>query len=272
MRNFVSFLILFGGFQTAAFAQMAFRGDLDTEMQIDLRSLESDAKLMAYSETSRTLAAGILETPEVTDSPDTLNYSAAKAQVDFIRIRLRNDLKENRIDIDSVKRTFGKQLTDRIIPYWYGTGWSFGGHTAVPKTGKIACGYFISTTLKDMGLNLNRYKLAQKSPIDEAKALSFGAEIKTIAHEDPEQALAQINKHIKKGVYFIGFDTGHVGFLVKKRGKLFLVHSNYLAPVSVCIEPAETAKIFKTYTKFHLLDISNNGKLIEKWLNNEVVL
>jgi len=257
---FLSFLFLFGGLQDVSFAKG------------DSRSLESDAKLTAYSETLQTLETRDFETPHTNNDPDSLTYLAAKAQIDFIRMRLRNDFKENRIDIDSVKRTFGKQLTDQIIPYWYGTGWSFGGHTAVPKTGKIACGYFISTTLKDMGLNLNRYKLAQKSPIDEAKALSCGAEIKTIANEDPEKALEEINGHIKKGVYFIGFDTGHVGYLVKKKEKLFLVHSNYLAPVSVCIEPLETARIFKTFTKFHLVDISNNGKLIEKWLNNDVVL
>ncbi len=257
---FLSFLFLFSGLQNASFAQ------------VDSRALEIDTKRTAYSETLQTLAVENLEKPQINKDPDSLTYLATKAQVDFIRIRLRNDFKENRIDIDSVKRTFGKQLTDQIIPYWYGTDWSFGGHTAVPKKGKIACGYFISTTLKDMGLNLNRYKLAQKSPIDEAKVLSCGAEITTIANEDPEQALEEINGHIKKGVYFVGFDTGHVGFLVKKKGKLFLVHSNYLAPVSVCIEPLETARIFKTFTKFHLVDISNNGKLIEKWLNNDVVL
>lgn len=260
MLFFLSFLYLLGGLPSVSNAT------------VDAYPMKGDVAIVPYSQTSRILAVNGLEIRQTKTNPDSLTYMAAKAQVDFIRTRLRNDFKENRIDIDSVKRTFGKHLTDQIIPYWYGTGWSFSGHTAVPKRGKIACGYFISTTLKDMGLNLNRYKLAQKSPFDEAKVLSCGAEITTIAHEDPNQALAEIKRHIQKGVYFIGFDTGHVGFLVKKKEQLLLVHSNYLAPVSVCVEPLETARVFKTFKKFHLVDISNNESLIQKWLNNDVVL
>jgi len=259
MMFLLNFLILLGGLQN------------EPLHQVDPSVPESRTLPIA----SPTFWGKIMVEPETSDfdnDADTVSYAATKIRIGLLRTRLHYDLNKNRIDLDSVKQVFGDRLINHVIPYWYGTGWSFGGHTSVPKEGKIACGYFVSTTLNDMGLKLDRYKLAQKSPIDEAKALSCGTEITTIAHEDPEQALAQINAHIKKGVYFIGFDTGHVGFLVKKKGKLFLVHSNYLSPVSVCIEPLETAKVFKTFTKFHLVDISNNEKLIEKWLNNDVVL
>lgn len=256
----LSFLFLFIGLQNAPLAD------------VDPRSFESGVRV--------TMGTGLFEKTEIgangisdfDSDPDSLTYTATKTKIRLLRIRLRNDLNENRIDLDSVKRTFEDQLTDKIIPFWYGTGWSFGGHTSVPNEGKIACGYFVSTTLKDMGLKLNRYKLAKKSPIGEAKALSCGTEVKTISHVDPEQALAEISGHIQKGIYFIGFDTGHVGFLVKKEDRLFLVHSNYFSPVSVCIEPLETAKVFRTFTKFHLVDISHNEKLIQRWLNNELVL
>lgn len=203
---------------------------------------------------------------------DSVTYTATKVQINLLRGSLHNDLNAKRIDIDSVKRTFDDRLTNRIIPYWYGTGWSFGGHTSIPQQGKIACGYFVSTTLKDMGLKLNRYDLAQKSPIEEAQTLSCGSEIKTIVHENPEKALKEINEFTKEGVYFIGFDTGHVGFLIKKKNRLFLIHSTYLSPISVCIEPLANAKVFKKFTKFYLVDISHNDKLMRKWLNDEVLL
>lgn len=249
---FISFLFLLSGFQNTPHGE------------VESRSFESGAIMLPS-------ASFLEQTTGVTDL-DSLTYSATKTQISLLRTRLRSDLIEKRIDIDSVKKLFGDRLVNTIIPYWYGTVWSFGGHTSIPKKGEIACGYFVSTTLKDMGLKLNRYKLAQKSPIEEARALSCGTEITTIAHEDPEQALGEINGLIKKGVYFIGFDTGHVGFLVRKKDRLFLVHSNYLSPVSVCIEPLETAKVFKMFTKFHLVDISHNEKLIQKWLNNELIL
>ena len=260
MQFFLSFLFLFGGFQNAPL------------VEADSCAVESGVTTVKRSGDLRVSGVRKLSAFDFGNNPDSITYKATKAQIDFLRLRLRNDFNGNRIDIDSVKRTFRDQLTNQVIPHWYGTEWSFNGYTSVPRKGKIACGYFVSTTLKDMGLKLNRYKLAQKSPMDEAKAISCGAEITTISHDEPDQALAKIKGHIKKGIYFIGFDSGHVGFLVRKKETLFLVHSNYLSPVSVCIEPLETAKVFKSFNTFHLVDISHNEKLIQKWLNNDVVL
>ena len=203
---------------------------------------------------------------------DTLTYAAAKAKISLLKVRLRHELRENQIGIDSVKKTFNDRLANHIIPFWYGTAWSFGGHTEEPGKGNIACGYFISTTLRDMGLKLNRFKLAQKSPIDEAMAISCGEKVTTIEHEHAEGALKEIKKILREGIYFIGFDTGHVGFLVKKDRGISLIHSNYLLPISVCVEPLETARIFKSFTKFHLVNISHNETLIRKWLNGERIL
>lgn len=258
--SFLSFLLLLGGFQNIA------------HEQVDSRAIER----VDIAATSPSLLKGTTvkdyEPSNFQEQSDSLSYTATKSQIDLLRGRLRNDLSENRIDMDSVKRTFSDRLMHQIIPYWYGTPWSFGGHTSTPRKGKIACGYFVSTTLNDMGLNFDRYKLAQMSPIDEAKAISCGTEIKTISDGDPDQALVAIDQFVKEGVYFIGFDTGHVGFLIKEKNTLYLVHSNYFSPISVCIEPLATARVFNTFTKFHLVDISHNERLIKKWLNNEVVL
>ena len=174
--------------------------------------------------------------------------------------------------VDSASKYLYSKLINEIVPHWYGTPWDFNGYSNVPNKGEIACGYFVSTTLKDMGLKLNRYKLAQKSPIDEAMVISCGTEITTIKEKDSEQTLAKIESLVQRGVYFIGFDTGHVGFLVKKGGTLYLIHSNYLFPISVCIEPLKDARVFKKFTKFHLVDISHNDFLIKKWLNGDLVL
>ncbi|HDZ14887.1 hypothetical protein LCGC14_1216070 [marine sediment metagenome] len=256
---FLSFLLLWSGLQNTALEQ------------VDSKSQERDDSTESSITYLRKTSESQIKKNKVDNQSDTLSYTVTKKQIDLLRGRLRNDLNDNRIDIDSVKRTFSDQLMHQLIPYWYGTPWSFGGHTSTPRKGKIACGYFVSTTLKDMGLKLNRFTLAQKSPIDEAKAISCGTEIKTISDNDSNQALVAINKFVQEGIYFIGFDTGHVGFLMKQNNTLYLVHSNYLSPISVCIEPLATARVFKNFTKFHLVDISHNEKLIRKWLNNEVL-
>ena len=200
------------------------------------------------------------------------SYASTKVDADQLRLRLKEDLRLGTISFDNIKTAFTNQLVDKIIPHWYGTPWSFGGHTATPNQGKIACGYFISTTLRDMGINLNRYKLAQKSPFDEAKMISCGSEINQIVQDTPEKALEEINGLTKEGLYFIGFDEGHVGYLLKREGELFLIHSNYLAPVAVCMETLKESRVFKRFTKFHLVAISHNEALLQRWLDNGTVL
>jgi hypothetical protein len=65
---------------------------------------------------------------------------------------------------------------------------------------------------------------------------------------------------------------GHVGYLLKHKGQLFLIHSNYFSPGRVCIEPLKEAKVFNSFSTFHLVDISNNDVLIQRWLDNGMVL
>jgi hypothetical protein len=203
---------------------------------------------------------------------DTVSYADTKAGIGQLRKQLGEGLRMGDISLDSIKVAFTNHLVDQIIPHWYGTPWSFGGHTAVPNQGKIACGYFISTTLRDMGIKLDRYKLAQKSPIDEAKVISCGAPIYSVVQGNPEKAFEEIKQLTQEGLYFIGFDTGHVGYLLKRNGELFLIHSNYFSPGSVCMEPLKDSRVFKSFSKFHLVDISNNDVLIKYWLDNRNVL
>ncbi len=58
--------------------------------------------------------------------------------------------KNKAIDIAS-HYLYSKLLND-IVPHWYGTPWDFNGHTNIPNQGEIACGYFVSTTLRHFRL------------------------------------------------------------------------------------------------------------------------
>lgn len=42
-------------------------------------------------------------------------------------------------------------IIDSLMPCWYGTPWDFNGCTTEPGKGSIACGYFVSTVLRDAG-------------------------------------------------------------------------------------------------------------------------
>lgn len=231
----------------------------------------SDFENLNSVEDTTTVDGNVLYNYE--NSGSLLSYDTEKVASKTLRTELNLALSLNQATLEDVKAAFSNHLVNRLIPHWYGTEWSFSGHTAVPKIGKIACGYFVSTTLRDMGLRLNRYKLAQKSPIDEAKMISCGAVVNTITANDATTILEEINKITQEGISFIGFDEGHVGFLLKKEGELFLIHSNYLYPnAEVCIEPIEKSNVFKKFNTFHIVDISNNDLLIQRWLTNGEIL
>ncbi|MFD0797625.1 hypothetical protein ACFQZJ_09145 [Maribacter chungangensis] len=238
--------------------------ETDSKMVLEKSFLEADT-------ISAKKAATPLRFKTASDSI-AISYSNIKTDTDQLRLHLKDGLRTGTISFDNVRRVFTNQLVDQIIPYWYGTPWSFGGHTTTPNQGKIACGYFISTTLRDMGMNINRYTLAQKSPIDEAKMISCGTKISKIVADTAEKAYDEIDRLTKEGLYFIGFDEGHVGYLLKRNGKLLLIHSNYLAPVSVCMETLKESRVFNRFTTFHLVAISDNDSLLQRWLDNAVVL
>jgi len=129
----------------------------------------------------------------------TDTYVQIKKSIDSVRLRLRAS--DSSIKLRS--KVFHESLLNRIIPCWNGTKWSFEGHTSVPKTGHIACGYFVSTTLKDIGLNLNRYKLAQQNPLNEAKSLAMGSSVRRIAGDSTEESIELIKRQLKDGIHLL---------------------------------------------------------------------
>lgn len=175
---------------------------------------------------------------------------------------------EKRKFIDSIGNLFTEKLVNEIIPYWYGTKWDFNGYTAIPNQGVIACGYFVSTTLKDMGLNLNRYKLAQQGPENEAKTVSISSE-NLVAYEIGDfNTISEMLKEFDEGLYFVGVDS-HVGYFYKKGAYNLFLHSNYIEG-KVMVEIAETSIAFRS-NRYYFSSITTNQEIILSWLQNTVV-
>lgn len=196
------------------------------------------------------------------------SYSSVRNSIKNNRLHLNRSYASKNIKLDSVSRYLHKVLTSEIFPFWYGTKWSFEGHTDIPKQGEIACGYFVSTTLKHVGFNLNRYSLAQKSPYNEALFISQDENILVIEGRNSKEIISEITCLIDTGLYFLGLDENHVGYLDKEGNEIYIIHSNYLEPSTVIKERIENSIVFKSYLKFYLVPISNNKKLIKMWLSN----
>lgn len=202
-----------------------------------------------------------------TQADSTRSYSNAKSQIQ----QLRTHILQSNLPQDSIAQLFTEALLNQIIPHWYGTQWSFEGHTTEPQKGRIACGYFVSTTLKDMGLNINRYHMAQQAPLQEALTLSFGNSVIEIENPTTEANIQAIRTTLKQGIYFMGFGDNHVGYILKKGQDLFLIHSNFMHSMGVCIELIEDSVIIPMFQKFYFVEISTNQALLEKWLKGQYI-
>jgi len=66
-------------------------------------------------------------------------------------------------------------ITEKIFPCWYNTPCDFKGTTQQPGKGRIACGYFVTTVLRDAGFLIPRVKWAQFAPESMIHALALSA-------------------------------------------------------------------------------------------------
>lgn len=164
--------------------------------------------------------------------------------------------------LSSTKIFIYTQLIDRVFPKWYGMEWDYNGYSNVPQQGQIACGYFVSTTLKHIGFNLNRYKLAQQYSSGIVKSLCNN--IQYVRSNDTEKLFSYINSKPNQ-LYVVGLDN-HVGFISKEDGGIFFIHSSYLDPVAVIKEKAATSEALIYSNLFVLGHFSENDAAIQSWL------
>lgn len=204
----------------------------------------------------------------LTDSAQSYQYR--KNEVSEKREQLLKEFNSGDISLDSVGQVFNEILLNNIIPHWYGTDWDFNGHTNTPNKGYIACGYFVSTTLKHMGININRYRLAQQSGANEAKSISINDTIYKFYKSNAKEIVQFTKNNLEEGIYFVGLNN-HVGFILHKKGEVFFIHSSFMGKVKVDIEKAVESEPFTMSTVFHITSVSTNTGLMKKWLNNELV-
>lgn len=165
--------------------------------------------------------------------------------------------------LNDTKKYIYKVITSRMFPFWYGTEWDYNGITEKPKTGKIACGYLISTIMKHAGFMVERYKLAQQPSSLIIRTLALKTSIKRFTNIDE---LTDYFKSSNSSIYILGLKN-HVGFVIKYKDKIKFVHSSYLDKKSVISEDlGESSKALKQSDVFITGNILDNVDLLEKWL------
>lgn len=168
---------------------------------------------------------------------------------------------------ENARRTFVDSVYRKIIPYWYETEWDFYGMSEKPKEGKIACGYFVTTVLRDAGLKVERAKLAQQASEKIILSLTTEDHVKRFRNKNIEEFVKAIDNW-GEGLYIVGLDF-HVGFLVNDGAKTYFIHSSYIEPRKVVREIALVSKVLAS-SKYRVAGkISEDNELLAKWLSQK---
>jgi hypothetical protein len=183
--------------------------------------------------------------------------------LDSIKI-LRQKLQDNSIQNIGIK--FTEVLTNKIFPYWYGTTWDFNGTTQKPNEGKIACGYFVTTTLMQVGLDINRVKLAQCASEEMIKKLVSKENIYRFSNQSIDEFQKSLEK-IGKGIYVVGLDN-HTGFVFISENGNYFIHSSGIYPFEVVKDKLSESRLIIN-SKYRVIgNLSSDKDLLLKWVKN----
>lgn len=163
------------------------------------------------------------------------------------------------------EKIFTAAVTETIVPAWIGTAWDFNGTTETPRQGSIACGYFVTTVLRDAGLPIARVKLAQCASGQMITSLvqqKYISRFSNIAIKDFIQAI----RNQGYGLYIVGLDN-HTGFIYNDGKDIYFIHSTFIGSRNVQKDNAAINPVLKQ-SKYKVLGkISSDEKVLERWIN-----
>lgn len=199
-------------------------------------------------------------------------YAEAKRGAEELRRTLRtrwmgiSPASRRDVFLDTVSDLLARTLLERLAPAWFGTPWSVEGYSESPGSGTIACGYFVSTTLRDAGIRVNRFRLAQASPQREARSIAIAGKWVRWLEDSLGSGLPEVASRLPDGTYFVGLPN-HVGYLRKTGSTIRFLHSDYVggfvADQSVGDAPAFAGK------SLWVARITGNRDLARVWLQGD---
>jgi hypothetical protein len=169
--------------------------------------------------------------------------------------------------ISESRRTLEDTLPE-MMRCWLGTPWDFNGTCQTPGSGKIACGYFVSTILRDAGFEVERFRLAQQ-PSQNIIATFLPREEMHIRAGQPYADFLDQSIARGPGLRIVGLDN-HVAFLViPTSGEPRFIHSSGGAPKCVVDEDRENAHALMNSNYRVIGNLTRNDEVIHRWLTGQ---
>lgn len=197
------------------------------------------------------------------------------------------------------------QLLYRFIPAWYGIPWKFVGNREIEETEQqyqarknmvltsqrienpyepgvtTNCSLLLSTTLKHMGFQVERYRLSWQLSYDIIRTLTPPKNIVWLQNKPMEDFLTKTNI-MGKGIFIVGLDY-HTGYIVngsplsstgtKLPRDVYFCHADYgQSPQMVRCELAKQSPVLtrskvRVIGKIFSIDGNNsNPNLVKAWI------
>lgn len=169
--------------------------------------------------------------------------------------------------VHEARQLIYERITESLFPYWYGTDYDFNGTTEVPRKGRIACGYFVTTVLEQAGFSLDRVGLARAASEQMIESLLQQQHIYRFSRSSLKTFLAKAEE-LGEGLYLVGLDT-HTGFLWNDGSDIYFVHASGRAPRCVVKERAAESWSLKK-SKYRVLgSLTADYLLLVDWLRDK---
>lgn len=207
--------------------------------------------------------------------PDLERYEVLEAELrswrgDLVKEYGKARTPEQKAAVEHDARVILEMILPEMMRCWRGTGYDFNGVAERPGEGKIACGYYVSTLIRDAGFKVNRYKLAQQPSANILRTFTEAENCQLRVGEKYDSYADWLESN-EPGIYLMGLDT-HVGFVVVERsGDMKFLHSSGIEKAGVVEEPRDQALAIK-WSKWRMLgDFTADPDVIRTWLAGEDV-
>jgi len=171
----------------------------------------------------------------------------------------------NRLSKSEKEKILTSAVAETIAPAWIGTSWNFYGTSETPRQGNIACGYFVTTVLRDAGLPISRIKLAQCASEQMITSLIQHKYISRYSNIAMDDFIGSVRNQ-GYGLYIIGLDS-HTGFIYNDGKEIYFIHASYIGSKTVQKEQAASNPILKQ-SKYKVLGkISSDEQVLELWIH-----
>ena len=206
--------------------------------------------------------------------PDTERYEVLVGELQRWRENLsqaydRARTAEQKAAVEGDARVLLDLILPEMMRCWVGTPYDFNGTAEKPGSERIACGYYVSTVIRDAGFRVNRYKLAQQPSENIMRTFLPGDACELKVSED-YAVYADWLERMEPGVYLIGLDT-HVGFIVVRPDGMRFFHSSGADSVGVVEQSRENAWALRKSNWRMLGHLTAEPGVMRMWLNGDQV-